>query len=127
MFAHISLGVTDLENSVTFYDTIMPKLGYNRLFGSLEENFMAYGPEESFFIICTPLNENGPSAQSCNGTHICLNALTKESVDQFYKTALKNGASDGGAPGIRPHYAENYYACFIFDPDGHKIEAMVKT
>lgn len=127
MFAHISLGVRDFAKSLAFYDAVMPALGYERLFGHADEGFMAYGPQESFFIINTPLEaERGP-AQSGNGSHFCFKAESPEKVDAFYKAALANGATSGGAPGLRPHYAQNYYAAFVFDPDGHKLEAMARS
>ena len=126
MFAHISLGVTDLDKSIEFYDAVMKTLGHDRLFGDAEEGFMAYGPQNCFFIINTPLDESRGPAKACNGTHICLNAPDKESVDLFYKTALELGGSCDGAPGIREHYAPDYYAAFIRDSDGHKIEAVAR-
>ena len=50
-------------------------------------------------------------------------ANSKDEVHAFYDTALRLGGVDGGAPGYRPEYGEPYYGCFLFDPDGHKIEA----
>lgn len=126
MFAHISIGVRNIQASVVFYDAVMNALEYGRLFGNEDEGFMAYGPEESFFIINTPLDESR-EAVACNGSHICLKAKDKNAVDAFYNVAIKMGAKDGGAPGLRPHYSEDYYAAFIFDLDGHKIEAMARV
>lgn len=51
-------------------------------------------------------------------------AETREQVDQFYKAALAAGGRDNGAPGLRPHYHQNYYGAFVLDPDGHNIEAV---
>ncbi|MFQ7236130.1 MAG: VOC family protein, partial [Enterococcus hulanensis] len=45
-------------------------------------------------------------------------------VDQFYQAAIKAGGTDNGAPGVRPHYHENYYGAFVYDPDGYNIEAV---
>ena len=126
MFAHISIGVNNIENSVGFYDNVMEALGYKRLFGDVDEKFMAYGPDESFFIINEPLDES-KRAQACNGSHICIKAKKKEDVDLFHKTTLKLGAQCDGPPGFRKHYVDDYYAAFILDPDGHKIEAMTRV
>lgn len=126
MFAHISIGVKDIHASVVFYDAVMNALGYGRLFGNKDEGFMAYGPEDSFFIINTPLDESR-EVMACNGSHICLKAKDKSAVDVFYNMAIKMGAKDGGAPGLRPHYSDDYYAAFIFDLDGHKIEATARV
>lgn len=125
MFAHVSLGVTDIHRSLLFYDAVMATLGYERLFGAEEEGFMAYGPEEAFFIINLPLNEN-KTPTTCNGTHLCFKAPTKSAVDEFYQVALEKGGQGDGPPGLRPHYAEDYYAAFVLDPDGHKIEAVAR-
>ncbi len=126
MFAHVSLGITNIEKSLGFYDTVMEALGYSRLFGDVKEKFMAYGPEDSFFIICEPLNET-KKVVACNGTHICLKAPSKEAVDQFHKLSIKNGGQDDGPPGIREEYATDYYAAFVLDPDGHKIEVLARV
>lgn len=126
MFAHISLGVSNMERSLEFYDAIMKTLGHGRLFGDEHEGFMAYGPQEGFFIINTPLEPERGKVQASNGTHLCFRAATPEAVDAFYKAAMEHGAKDGGAPGLRPHYSANYYAAFVFDPDGHKLEAMAR-
>ena len=56
--------------------------------------------------------------------HVAFRAKSKAEVDAFYQAALEAGATDNGAPGPRPDYAENYYACFVLDPDGYNIEAM---
>ena len=127
MFSHVSVGVTDIYRAVNFYDRVMRALGYDRLFGDEKEGFMAYGPEDSFFIINAPLDESRGRASACNGSHICLKATSKDHVDVFYQTALAAGAADAGPPGIREHYAEDYYAAFVYDLDGHKIEAMAKV
>ncbi len=129
MFAHLSLGIKDIKKSLAFYDPVMKALGYDRLFGAEEEEFMAYGPEEPFFIINRPLNEDGPEPTATNGTHICFKAPSKEAVDAFQKIALEKGGTSDGEPGLRPHYNAAYYAAFVFDPDSNKLEAVcyVKT
>ena len=84
---------------------------------------MAYGPEERFFIICRPLDENRDAAPS-PGTHLCFRAASRAAVDAFHRAALDHGGTCDGPPGLRPHYAEDYYAAFVRDPDGHKLEAV---
>lgn len=123
MFAHVSIGVSDLKKSKDFYDAGMGALGYDFLFG--EDGAMAaYGYGDSFFIINTPLDPARGVVQPTNGTHVCFKARGKREVDLFYKTAIARGANDAGPPGIRAHYADDYYAAFVYDPDGHKIEAV---
>lgn len=58
------------------------------------------------------------------GTHLAFNAPSREAVDEFYEAALQNGGTSYGAPGLREVYHENYYACFVLDPDGHRLEAV---
>jgi hypothetical protein len=48
-------------------------------------------------------------------------------VEQFHQYALQVGGTDNGAPGLRPHYGANYYAAFLVDPDGHRIEAAINA
>ncbi len=56
--------------------------------------------------------------------HIAFAAESRAQVDEFYKAALEAGGKDNGAPGIREMYHPNYYGAFVFDPDGHNIEAV---
>jgi len=58
-----------------------------------------------------------------SGLHFCFVAPTRKSVDQFHAAGLKAGGRDNGKPGIRPNYGPTYYAAFIIDPDGYRIEA----
>lgn len=126
MFNHISFGVSDLARSIRFYDAVMETLGHARSFGSEEEGFVTYGPDESYFIICLPEDESR-AAQACNGSHICFRAKDRKQVEEFYRVAIARGAKDDGPPGFRPNYSEDYYAAFVLDPDGHQIEAMARV
>ena len=59
-----------------------------------------------------------------NGVHVAFLTWSREEVDAFYAAAMEAGATDDGPPGLRPQYNPGYYACFVRDPDGNKIEAM---
>ena len=59
-----------------------------------------------------------------SGVHVCLRASDAAMVDAFHAAALAGGGSSDGAPGLRAQYHENYYATFIRDPDGNRIEAV---
>ena len=63
-------------------------------------------------------------ARAGNGSHICLRAGSKEMVDAFHEAAIGHGGGSEGAPGLRPAHGEGYYAAFIRDPDGNRIEAV---
>jgi catechol 2,3-dioxygenase-like lactoylglutathione lyase family enzyme len=58
-----------------------------------------------------------------SGLHVSLRASTRESVDAFHAASLAAGGRDNGRPGLRPDYGESYYAAFVIDPDGYRIEA----
>jgi catechol 2,3-dioxygenase-like lactoylglutathione lyase family enzyme len=58
-----------------------------------------------------------------SGLHICFHAPSRQSVDEFHRAALAAGGRDNGGPGLRPDYGDSYYACFVVDPDGYRIEA----
>jgi catechol 2,3-dioxygenase-like lactoylglutathione lyase family enzyme len=126
MFAHISIAVSDIKMSINFYDQLMEALGYKQLFGDEKEGFMAYGHQESFFIINSAPSQKLGVSESYEPIHICLKAKTKEQVDLFHSTALSLCGTSDGQPGIRKEYAEDYYAAYILDPDGNKIEALTR-
>ena len=60
------------------------------------------------------------------GFHLCFNAPSTAAVDAFHAAAMANGGKDDGPPGLRPHFGPDYYACFVFDPEGWKLEALHK-
>ncbi|HAS6092495.1 TPA: VOC family protein, partial [Vibrio vulnificus] len=86
----------------------------------IENVAAAYGENFEFWVGCPCEN----AASSGNGAHIAFNAPNKEAVDQFYAMALELGGECAGKPGLRPEYGETYYAAFVRDVDGNKIEAV---
>lgn len=126
MFSHVSIGVKDLKRSMAFYDAVLKTLGHRRLFGDEAHGFMAYGDPKAYFVVGLPLDET-KVAQACPGSHFCFSASSRQAVENFYKVALQSGGTSDGAPGFRKHYADDYFTCFVYDPDGHKIEAMARV
>ena len=59
-----------------------------------------------------------------SGGHAALRVRTTELVDAFHAAALAAGGTSDGVPGLRPQHGEGYYAAFIRDPDGNRIEAV---
>jgi len=119
MIDHISIGVRDLDRATAFYDAALPALGLAKL--RAKPTTVGYGktyPE--FWINARPAR----SEPADSGLHICLRAPDAAAVDAFYKAALAGGGSADGAPGRRPEYNDRYYAAFVLDPDGNKIEAV---
>ncbi len=116
---HVSVGVSNVASAVAFYDSVLSALSVKRSH-YIENVAAAYGENFEFWVGCPC--ENG--ASSGNGTHIAFNAPSKEAVDLFYATALELGGSCAGKPGLRPEYGETYYAAFVRDADGNKVEAV---
>ncbi len=122
MIDHVSIGVSDLARSAAFYDRVLGALGVGRLFQ--DGDHIAYGRRgEPYFIINPPLDPSRGPVGRTNGLHLCFTAATAQQVRDFHRVALENGAIDDGGPGLRPQYTPTYYAAFVLDPDGHKIEA----
>jgi catechol 2,3-dioxygenase-like lactoylglutathione lyase family enzyme len=117
MLDHVTIGVRDLERSKIFYDKVLRPLGIERLYAE-GEIFAGYGARpKAFFWI-------GQRDAVQTSAHIAFTAGSREIVDEFHQAALAAGGIDNGAPGLRPHYHQNYYGAFILDPDGHNIEAV---
>jgi catechol 2,3-dioxygenase-like lactoylglutathione lyase family enzyme len=121
MLGHISFGVSDLKKAMVFYDATMAPLGYVRVFTGPQS--VGYGlpgttsDRLSLKMQAAPIVAPGP------GFHLALVAPSREAVDRFHAAALRLGGTDAGAPGLRPHYGPDYYAAFVFDLDGYKLEA----
>jgi catechol 2,3-dioxygenase-like lactoylglutathione lyase family enzyme len=119
MINHISIGSADLAKARKFYDAALKPLGYTCL--SKDDASAGYGSDEARFWL---LKAARPVAQNSeSGLHLCFDAPDRKSVDAFYKAALAAGGKDNGKPGIRASYSPNYYAAFVIDPDGHRLEA----
>ena len=120
MIDHISIGVSDLERSARFYEATLAPLGLTKLV--TRPATIGFGktfPE--FWINWRPgMTPVAPES----GSHICLRSKSATEVDAFHETALKAGGSSDGAPGLRPHDRVRYYAAFIRDLDGNRIEAV---
>lgn len=119
MIDHFGLSVADYDKSRAFYDEILQPLGYKRLveFPIPQGMIAGYGSDKPDFWIS--------SGGRCAGNlHFAFAAKSRADVDAFHATALEAGGRDNGAPGIREIYHPNYYGAFVFDPDGHNIEAV---
>ena len=119
MFDHVSIGVSDIKTSGKFYDAVLKPIGFTRL--SDGESALGYGEKTSgLWLLATkkPVPANKES-----GLHFCFVAKDRAGVDAFHAAALKNGGTDNGKPGVRVDYSPKYYAAFVVDPDGYRIEA----
>ncbi|MGH8010902.1 MAG: VOC family protein [Candidatus Binataceae bacterium] len=119
MISHVSIGVKDLAAARRFYDAVLTPLGYKCLYEADEAvGFGAEAPEFWVLEVKQPV-----AADEASGLHVCLDAPTREAVNRFHQAALRAGGRDNGEPGLRKDYGENYYAAFITDPQGYRIEA----
>jgi len=123
MFSHLSLGTRDLDRAQAFYDAALGALGCARVWrADTAVGYGIAGGDDKLAI-------NDRSAETATlaagpGFHVAFVAASREAVDAFHAAALAAGGTDDGAPGLRPHYGERYYAAFVSDPDGHKLEAV---
>jgi catechol 2,3-dioxygenase-like lactoylglutathione lyase family enzyme len=121
MIDHVSIAVRDLRHAEPFYTALLAPLGMAKL-RDWPDAAVGFGKKYPEFWI------NRRAAMSrinddC-GMHICLRAPDSAAVDAFHAAALKAGGTSDGAPGLRAKYHGNYYAAFIRDPDGNRIEAV---
>jgi catechol 2,3-dioxygenase-like lactoylglutathione lyase family enzyme len=120
MIDHISVGVSDLERSARFYEATLAALGLTKLV--TRPGTVGFGKAYPEFWI--NLRAAMPRVAAESGVHICLRTKTTAEVDAFHAAALATGGTSDGAPGLRPHDRVRYYAAFILDPDGNRVEAV---
>ena len=120
MIDHVSVGTADLERATRFYDSVLGAIGYARL--ETRPATVGYGKQYPEFWI--NLRASMTAVEAGSGAHVGLRVRTTELVDAFHAAALAAGGNSDGAPGLRPHHGEGYYAAFVRDPDGNRIEAV---
>jgi catechol 2,3-dioxygenase-like lactoylglutathione lyase family enzyme len=116
MIDHIGIDVSDYQLSKEFYSTALSPLGYSVLMEFGEVAGLGADDKPDLWI------SRGKATKPL--VHIAFQCRTREQVDKFYTAALKAGGKDNGPPGIRKDYSPTYYAAYVFDPDGHNIEAV---
>jgi catechol 2,3-dioxygenase-like lactoylglutathione lyase family enzyme len=120
MIDHASVAVGDLERAARFYEATLAALGLARLV--TRPATVGFGKSYPEFWI--NLRSRMAPIEPGSGVHICLRAKSIGEVDAFHTAALKAGGRSDGAPGLRPHDRVRYYAAFVIDPDGNRIEAV---
>jgi catechol 2,3-dioxygenase-like lactoylglutathione lyase family enzyme len=126
MLSHVFIGINDFERSFKFYSAIMQALGHTLKFCERDTpwsgawaGWMSRGVPRPLFIVGTPYD--GHRAQPGNGQMVALLAQGRACVDAVHATALANGGTCEGPPGLRPHYHPHYYGAYFRDPEGNKI------
>ena len=120
MIDHISLGVADLDRAARFYEPALSALGLSRLVTRPATVGFGKTYPEFWINLRTGMAKVSPES----GAHICVRARSTAEVDAFHTAALAAGGTSDGAPGLRPHDRVKYYAAFVLDPDGNRVEAV---
>jgi catechol 2,3-dioxygenase-like lactoylglutathione lyase family enzyme len=128
MIDHMSVTVFDIARSVAFYDAALKPLGFGRAmdFTAPDGSYRGVGyglKDKPVFWLGAHLKDR-KAVTPMPGFHVAFEAASRADVDAFYAAAIKAGARDNGAPGLRPHYHPNYYGAFVIDPDGYHLEAV---
>ena len=119
MIDHVSIGVADFAQALAFYDAALAPLGVQRLI--TRPDHAGYGlPGRPMFWINHLVGQRGDSSG-----HVAFMADDRAAVDAFHRAALAVGGRDNGAPGLRD-YHPSYYAAFVVDPEGHRLEAVCR-
>ena len=121
MIDHISIAVRDLKIAEAFYAALLAPLGITKL-REWPDAAIGFGKKYPEFWINKRAAMDRVAADS--GVHICLRAPDTAAVDAFHAAALAAGGTSDGAPGLRPEYHSSYYAAFVRDLDGNRIEAV---
>ena len=126
---HLSVAVADLASSAAFYDAALAPLGYTRAWtheitAGYKEAAIGYGLPGADDEFAIRLRLQGVPTPS-DGFHIAFRAPSRQAVTAFYRAALANGGRDNGGAGLHAEYGPDYFAAFVIDPDGHRIEAVI--
>lgn len=123
MIDHLNVPVSDFEKSKAFYGKALAPIGYALLMefpasANRHSDVAGFGEpsKPDFWIV-----KGVPGGQSI---HVAFRVNSRALVDAFHRAAIAAGGRDNGAPGLRPHYHQDYYGAFVLDPDGHNIEAV---
>jgi len=120
MIDHVSIAVADLERAARFYEAVLGTIGFARL----EARPATIGFGKTYPELWLNHRAGMAPLDAAAGAHVCLRARGAEAVDAFHAAALAAGGTSDGAPGLRPHRTGGYYAAFVRDLDGNRIEAV---
>ena len=133
MFAYATVGCTNFEASLKFFDATMQVLGYKRVQEYLKEGWVAYGDPNDAANPSSPLLWVCKNPYNCqpatigNGSMMSFAAQTRAQVDAFYEAGLANGGSNEGAPGTREAYGPDLYLAYVRDPMGNKFSVSTRS
>lgn len=120
MIDHVSVAVRDLQAATRFYESVLAAIGFKKL--DSRPATVGFGKTYPEFWI--NLRAAMAAVAAGHGAHVCFRARSTDMVDAFHAAALAAGGTDDGAPGLRPQHGDGYYAAYICDADGNRIEAV---
>lgn len=120
MIDHVSVAVSDIERAAAFYERALAPLGLSRLVSRPTTVGFGKAYPELWINLRAGMQRVAPDS----GAHLCLRARSIAEIDAFHAAALEAGAVSESRPSLRPHDRVRYYATFIVDPDGNRIEAV---
>ena len=128
MLHHLSFAVSDFARSTAFYDAVLAPLGYRRVwthdrssgFKEIAAGYGLPGAEDEF-----ALRQREEVVAPGDGFHVAFRARSRDAVTAFHRAALARGGRDNGGAGLHPEHGASYFAAFVLDPDGHRIEAVL--
>lgn len=126
IFSHVTVGTHDVKRAAAFYDAVLAPLGLERM--TLTDQWVSYrepdnaDPRNIPFTAMRPFD--GRPASWGNGTHVAFLAPNHAAVEAFHAAGLAHGGTCEGPPGPRPDFHAAYYAAFVRDPDGNKLQAV---
>jgi catechol 2,3-dioxygenase-like lactoylglutathione lyase family enzyme len=125
MFSYVSLGTQDLNRAIQFYDAALAPLGHERIAErDPDTTSAAWGTDDPGPHLWVTLPFDGQPATVGNGVMVSFLANSRAAVDAFHRAALATGGTNEGAPGLRPQYGPHFYAAYVRDADGNKINAV---
>jgi catechol 2,3-dioxygenase-like lactoylglutathione lyase family enzyme len=120
MIDHVSIAVRDLDRATQFYESVLGVLGFAKL--AVRDNTVGFG--KHYPELWLNRRPDMAAIDAGSGAHVCLRARGTAAVEAFFAAALAAGGTADGTPGLRPKHGEGYYAAFIGDPDGNRIEVV---
>jgi catechol 2,3-dioxygenase-like lactoylglutathione lyase family enzyme len=127
---HLSIGITDVGRSARFYDAALAPLGLVRVWSDIRPGeagqAVGYGLPGGADLLALKHRPDAAVASGA-GFHLAFAAPSRAAVDGFHAESIAHGGRSDGAPGLRTAYGEHYYAAFVLDPDGHRLEAVIDS